>query len=124
MQFVTVSRRVRHWADVQKTDRPALFMTCHQEVPTYRNENKTAYQKLFVKLFVYIDSSDKSSVPDTDLSVILDAIDSVISPPVYSPTLSLGGLVSHCRVDGQIMRDPGDLDGDGILIVPVAITLT
>ena len=34
---------------------------------------------------------------------------------------TLGGLVSHCRVDGAVLKDPGDLDGDGLLWVPLKI---
>jgi hypothetical protein len=32
-----------------------------------------------------------------------------------------GGLVSNCYIDGKIMKDPGDLDGDGIAVIPVKI---
>jgi len=34
---------------------------------------------------------------------------------------TLGGMVSHCRIDGQVMKDPGDLDGDALLWVPLKI---
>jgi len=34
---------------------------------------------------------------------------------------TLGGLVSNCYIDGKIMKDPGDLDGDGIAVIPVKI---
>jgi hypothetical protein len=33
-------------------------------------------------------------------------------------------LVFHCFVDGRIMRDPGDIDGDGISVIPVKILET
>jgi len=27
--------------------------------------------------------------------------------------VKMGGLVSHCYIDGKIMKDPGDIGGDG-----------
>ena len=32
--------------------------------------------------------------------------------------------MSHVRIDGKIMKDPGDLDGDGIAVIPVKIMAT
>jgi len=122
--FVSVSRRLKLWSDVPKTDRPALFMVCHGETSLYRAENLPAYQKLNVRLFVYTDSADTSQIPDTDISVILDAIDAALSPGPGEQRFTLGGLVSHCRVDGEILRDPGDIDHDGLIIVPISVTLT
>jgi hypothetical protein len=37
---------------------------------------------------------------------------------------TLGGLVSHCWIDGKIMKDSGDIDGDGIAVIPVKILAT
>jgi hypothetical protein len=34
------------------------------------------------------------------------------------------GLVSHVWIDGKIMKDPGDIDGDGIAVIPVKILAT
>ena len=124
--FTITSRRLKHWADVARADRPALFMTCHGENPLYRSESTPSYQKFDVKIFVYLDTGEVSPnyTPDTDISVILDALDSSISPGVGEQRQTLGGLVSHCRVDGEILRDPGDIDGDGIIIYPISVTTT
>jgi len=122
--FVSMSRRLRHWADVPKIERPALFMVCHGESVTYRSENTPAYAKFSVKLFIYIDGSDKTTTPDTDISVILDALDVALSPGPGEQRLTLGGIVSHCRLDGEILRDPGDMDDDGLIVVPISVTTT
>ena len=36
---------------------------------------------------------------------------------------TLGGAAYHCRIDGKALKDPGDLDGDALLIVPVRVVL-
>ena len=122
--FTICSRRLRHWSDVPKSERPALFMVCHGESSVYRAENVPAYTTMSVKLFIYTDGSDKLSVPDTDISIILDAIDRALSPGPGEARQTLGGLVSHCRIDGEILRDPGDMDDDGLIIVPILVTAT
>ena len=122
--FKTTSRRLKHWSDVSVSDRPALFMTCHGETPTYRAENLPAYQKLSVHVYVYLSTADANIVGDTDISLILDAFDTALSPGPGEQRQTLGGLVSHCRVDGDILRDPGDMDGEGIIIVPISVSLT
>ena len=123
-EFVTSSRRLRLWSDVPAGQRPAMFMTDHHETPSYRSENTPALVTISVEVFVYIDSSDPSSVPSTDLNNILDGLDAAIAPGPGEQRQTLGGLVSHCRVEGQILKDPGDLDGDGLLIVPILVMLT
>jgi hypothetical protein len=122
--FVKVSRRLKHWADVPKYDRPCLFMVCHGESPVYRSELSPAYSTMSVRLFIYTDGSDKDTVPDTDLSTILDSIDIALAPSPVSRRQTLGGTVSHCRVEGEILREPGDMDDDGLLVIPISITTT
>jgi hypothetical protein len=123
--FTTFSRRLKHWSDVPRSERPALFLVVHDEDPVYRAENVPAYVKLSGKVFVYLDTSEVSStyIPDADINSVLDAIDAALAPSGEARQ-TLGGLVSHCRVEGTVMRDPGDLDGDGMIVVPITITLT
>lgn len=121
--FSIVSRKLVHWSTVSRADRPALFMTTHSETPVYRKENLPAYLQIKLRLFVYTDGQGSTGVPDSDQSVVLDAIDSALSAP-GSGVQTLGSTVSHCRIDGEVVRDPGDLDGDGVIIIPVTIALT
>ena len=119
------SRRLKHWTDVAPSDKPALFMTEHHETPRYVRENEPGLITLDVDLFVYTDASDPNITPVIDLNIILDAIYASIAPPVgYEQRQTLGGLVSHCRVEGSTIKEPGDMDGDGLLIVPIKIMAT
>jgi hypothetical protein len=120
--FVTVSRRLKLWSDVPKSQRPALFVAEHREQPSYQTEALPVKTTLSVDLFIYIDSSDRNTIPAAALNTMLDAIDAALKPaPADNNRQTLGGLVSHCRIDGQVLKDPGDLDGDGLLWVPLKI---
>ncbi|ARN83679.1 hypothetical protein B1812_14995 [Methylocystis bryophila] len=118
--FVSVSRRLKLWSDVPKSQRPALFVAEHREQQSYQNEALPAKTTLAVDLFVYIDAGDKNTIPAIALNTILDALEAALRP-VNGSRQTLGGLVSHCRIDGAVLKDPGDLDGDGLLWVPLKI---
>jgi hypothetical protein len=122
MSFVSVSRRLKLWSDVPKSQRPALFVSEHREQPSYQSEALPIKTTMSVDLFVYIDSSDFNTTPAIALNVMLDALDAALRPlPADNNRQTLGGLVSHCRIDGQVLKDPGDLDGDGLLWVPIKL---
>jgi hypothetical protein len=118
--FALVSRRLKLWSDVPKSQRPALFIAEHREQQSYQNEALPAKTTLSVDLFVYIDASDRNTVPAIALNTLMDALEGALKPATGARQ-TLGGLVSHCRIDGPVLKDPGDLDGDGLLWVPLKI---
>ena len=63
-----------------------------------------------VDLFICIDAGkDQSIAPITILNALVDAGEAAIAPnPLGKQTL--GGLVSHCWIEGNIMKNPGDID--------------
>lgn len=115
----TVSRKLRLFADVPPQERPALFITEHTETSSNRSENLPQSATFTLNLFVYTNSRGVE-VPAADLNVILDAIDDALAPD-FTGKQTLGGLVSHCRTEGDTLKDPGDIDGDGLLWVPIKI---
>jgi hypothetical protein len=54
----------------------------------------------------------------------LDVIDAALAPNPVTRKQTLGGLVSHVWIDGKVMKGPGDLDGDGVAVIPVKILVT
>jgi hypothetical protein len=122
-RFRRVSRRIKLWADVPPSEQPALFITEHDENPAYQSESLPGKTTMGCDLFVYFATGkDNNSTPATDLNNILDGIDAVLKPaPAYGNKQTLGGLVSHVRIDGKVMKDPGDLDGQGLIVIPLKI---
>jgi hypothetical protein len=119
-RFLSISRRLKLWSNVAKSQRPALFIAEHREQQAYQNEALPPKTTLGVDLFIYIDSSDPNAVPAIALNTMLDAIETALKPATGARQ-TLGGLVSHCRIDGAVLKDPGDLDGDGLLWIPLKI---
>jgi hypothetical protein len=34
---------------------------------------------------------------------------------------TLGGLVHHCFISGRIFKDPGDIDDQGMIVIPIKV---
>ena len=122
--LVTSFRRLRLWSDVPSGEKPALFM--YERAEKISNGNADLpITELNVDLFIYIDAGkDQSIAPITVLNPLVDAVVNALKPGPAFRSQTLGGLVSRCYIDGQIMKEPGDLDGDGIAIIPVKILAT
>jgi hypothetical protein len=120
--WALISRRVRLWSDVPAADQPALFIAEHGETIAYSNEGAPGRAILNVDLFVYLaGGKDPGATPASDINIVLDALFSALAPEPTTGRQTLGGLVHHCRIEGRIVKDPGDLDGQGLALVPVKI---
>jgi hypothetical protein len=124
--FARTGRRLVLWDDVPATERPALYMLEHNEAYSHPSETLQK-RELHATLFVYTDAKDATIVGATQINTILDELDAALTPSGRDAFVgnrqTLGGLVSHCYIDGEVVKDPGDLDGDGLLIVPIRILL-
>ena len=117
----TPSRRLKLWSEVPAAQRPALFQ--HEGSPesyvwTVRPKAKRTYG---AKLFVYIDTKSPTAIGAQTLNAILDALDAALAPAPGFQKQTLGGLCDNCRIKSVPLVDPGDLDGDGVLIVEIEV---
>lgn len=120
--WATLSRRLKLWSDVASADQPALFIVEHSENAVYASEMSPPKITLNVDLFIYVAAGkDPNAVPARDLNIALDALADCLAPNVSDQRQTLGGLVSHCRIEGRILKDPGDLDGQGLVVAPIKI---
>lgn len=120
--WAMLSRRMKLWSDVPAADQPALFVAEHGENIAYGGENLPSKTVLNVDLFLYVAAGrDPDCVPARDLNIALDALCAALAPDPASGRQILGGLVHHCRIEGRIVKDPGDLDGQGLALVPIRI---
>lgn len=118
--FVTVSRKVKLWNDVPSELQPALYMTDHTEKQLNAPRGVPNKATWDVMLFVYAKVGE-SEVGSTILNNLLDSIDGALLPEVSINVLTLGGLVYRVYTDGEIRKDPGDLDGQAIALIPLSI---
>ena len=119
------SRRLKLWSDVPAAMRPACFL--HEGgAETYADAAGTPKRTLAVRLFVYADAHDPGLPGAAVLNAIMDALDGALTPNGADAALgrcTLGGTAWRCGIEGSVLKDPGDLDGDALLVVPISIML-
>ena len=126
--FVTTSRRLRHFNNVQTEERPALFVTQgnQTEVPVKGLDAKV---ELEAEVYIYIHETDKAIPPSVQLNQMIDKVRKAIAPdfPEMCEYQTLGGLVEHCWIEGTVEvfeAVENMLDDQGIAIVPIRILTT
>jgi hypothetical protein len=121
--FNTSNRRLQLWSKVASF--PALFI---QTVGTHYAPREVRglppKRTITAELWVYTDvGKDPNANPEEALNDIIDAIETAISPQIVGGVQTLGGLVSHAWIEGEIEQFPGVLDGIAKAIIPVKILI-
>jgi len=118
--FKTKSRRLAHWADVPKSEQPALFMAQAGEVAMPRR-GLPAKWHLSVNLYIYVVADDDPySSPAPALNALLDAVEAALCPNIYE-FQTLGGLVHNAWISGKIETLEGVLGGQEVAVIPIEI---
>jgi hypothetical protein len=120
------ARRLRLWADVPAASRPACFLFEGGQETYSWTEGAVPKRVIEAKVFVYLNAKDPATIGAMLINEVMDAIDNAFAlsgADTASGRNTLGGAVYNCRIDGKVLKDPGDVDGDGLLIVPIRIIL-
>jgi hypothetical protein len=123
---VPPSRRLKLWSDVPAAMRPACFLFEGGAEIYADSAGPVPKRSLALRLFIYIDAYDFTTSGAALLNKIMDALDAALAPQgadISHGRNTLGGAAYRCAIDGKPLKDPGDLDGDGLLIVPIVIVL-
>lgn len=116
------SRRLVTWD--QAISKPALYISEASESYVYQSENLQK-RSISPMIFVYVDRGLDTSngvIPAVQLNDIMDAIDLALAPDnALTGRCTLGGLVEHCYISGEVPKVPGDLDGEGMAVIPINI---
>lgn len=113
----TTGRRLIFWTQVSQ--QPAMFLRNAGEEIHASPTGLPAKVTMECEVWLY-NKTDASGTPGAGLNDLIDAVQAALRPPPGRPQ-TLGGLVSHCRIEGKIDLHPGDLDGQAIAVIPVKI---
>lgn len=120
--FATYERRLRHWSDVSGTEMPYLAMAqTNQSAQTVKGT--PTIWTLGGDLWIYV-RTDGNQVPADIMNPLLDAVEASIAPGTNATTQTLGGVVSHCWIEGEIQTDEGTLGDIAVARVPIRIKAT
>lgn len=118
--FATYSRRPQLWDDT--TAKPAIYQGQTLEQTGYSGDNTALpLHIMYFPITIYINTGlDPNTIPDTAINNLLDAVDACLAAPPYDPgNFTLGGKVAYARSEGDIIRIPGYLDGQGKVLFTI-----
>ncbi len=119
------SRKLKLWSDVPPAARPACFVF-EGGLESYAWSQGAVPKRIIEpKLFIYF-SAKGDTAGAILLNGVMDALDQAFAladGDLGAGRNTLSGAAYSCRIDGKVLKDPGDLDGDALLVVPVRIVL-
>ncbi|MDE3016327.1 MAG: hypothetical protein KGI29_05320 [Pseudomonadota bacterium] len=121
--FNSSGRRLQLWSKVASF--PALFIqSTGTHYPPREARMLPPKRTITAELWVYTDvGKDPNANPEEALNDIIDAIEAALAPGINSNVQTLGGLVYHAWIEGNIEQFPGVLDGIAKAIIPVKILI-
>lgn len=119
--FVTMSRRMQHYANVDSASQPALFQSEGKQTAAVVAGKPT---KWTFRAALAIYAHAQTANPDDLTSTLNDLVDGVVAALDREPATerqTLGGLVYDCRVQGDIETDEGFLGDQAVALIPIEI---
>jgi len=120
------TRRLKLWSDVPLSARPACYLFEGGEDAYSWSEGARGKRTIDVRLFIYLNAKESKIIGGSLLNDVMDSLDAGFTPRGTDNLVgrnTLGGAAYHCRIEGTVLKDPGDLDGDALLVVPIRIVL-
>jgi len=125
--WASSSRRLKLWVNVDSSQQPAVFLVQHREGRIASGSGNLIRRHLDMGFWCYAPTGDESVIGDDLLDIMESALEAVLLPDDPGRNeLTLGGLVHWARIireDNMLIRDPGDIDGQALLVLPVRILL-
>jgi hypothetical protein len=123
--FKTTSRRAKVWSNTNNADQPAMYLIHTGEQVLQNQIFGVPKYLLHFEVVIYARADANPAIaPDTQINSLLDAIDAQMqttTPPGERQTL--GGLVYHAWIEGEILIDTGILDQQVAIMVPVKVRI-
>lgn len=118
------SSRLRMWTEVDSSTQPTAFLVTHREVDEFRNLNLLR-RRLELGLWCLVDTGAEDAQGAFWLESMLDGVRNAVNSPDDwgSGANTLGGLVYWCRIEGRVLKDPGDIDSQALMIIPIMVEM-
>lgn len=121
--WLVSGRRLKLWNDVPNDQQPAAFLVEHEEEDVYRGLGLLR-RRLSTRVFCYARTDNPDAVGGTLLNTMLQSFEAALTPDDVSRNdFTLGGLVYWCRIEGRVFKDPGDIDNQALLVVPIILEI-
>lgn len=121
-------RRLKMFSNIDPSVQPCFFLVQHREQYINRGVGTLSQVYLDMGVWCYASTAADTTVGDDYLDSMEEGIENVMGPDdPQRNELTLSGLAYWCRImreDNMFIRDPGDIDGQALLVLPIRILIT
>ncbi len=125
--FTTAVRKFETYEQVTTAARPALrWLEAPNETRTKSFNGGPSFLEVNVQALIYWDAQiAEGQIPATQMNFLLASFDEKMRPNATTGRLDLGlfPAVQDCYVEGEVFKDSGDMDGTGMIAVPIKLLL-
>lgn len=115
--FKSYKRRAKFASEV--SEQPALFLRHLEDDIAYSGEDLPVVT-IGAEVLIYSNAGESpDAIPDDGLDECIAAVEAALS--TIDQRQTLGESVHRCRIEGAMPINPGDLDGQAIVSIPVKI---
>lgn len=124
-RFKVRERKLRLFSDVDvRSEQPYLGQTEHDEIVTQVTGMPYRWILPATWVIYHADGLIPGFAPSITNNLILQAVEKSLEPKpsdqgFFEERNTLSGLVYHCYIDGTIFKDPGDIDNQAMMMVPI-----
>jgi hypothetical protein len=118
--LIVVSRVFKLLKDCNDAELPGAYLVCDDEL--YKSvQGLPPKRTLRADIYLYCSSPDPNISPDIQLSYGIDAIEAILAPDPVTQVQTLGGLVQHAYIAGEIPRYQLPKGQRSAALIPVEI---
>jgi hypothetical protein len=122
--FKSTSRKGKVWSNASSADQPSMFVIHTGEQVLQNQIFGLPKYLLHFEIVIYARADANPSVaPDTLINGLLDAIDAQMQSQTPGERQTLGGVVYHAWIEGEILIDTGIVDQQIAVMVPVKVRI-
>lgn len=118
--FVSTSRVLRHWDNVAPEQQPIGMQMEGRQIAAGPSLRLTKWT-FHAEWYVYAHAANTSGDVVALLNSLVDACVAALDPGPAFDTQTLGGLVTDCRISGDIETSEGRLGQQAVAIIPLLI---
>jgi stage V sporulation protein SpoVS len=126
-RFKVSARRLFEPTQISPALSPALFLAEAGEAYYNASPQNPPRRTLKYIAAIYnnLGGADVTSIPAAVVNDALDALDALLASLATPGTnrVTLGGLVYHVRIEGEIVKAPGETTGFAMALAPIEIVL-
>lgn len=124
--FIIKSRRIVMFNEIPSEMQPACYQVEHED--TEAQKSGLPYKTILMANWVIFQcrAQNENEEATIENNLIKSAVRRALEPKPYDRGFherrnTLNGLVHHCFMDGRVLKDPGDIDGQGLLVIPIKL---